>query len=245
MHRQGKTDDKIFPTAYHIKVALRDSNAIWLSSGNWQSSNQPDIDPFGANATLPNLQQIYNREWHVVIESLELATVFERFISWDMEQAEPLNVQPDRVARPDLLVPDQVVEELAKIPTFFKPKSISLGADEKIQPLLTPENYADHVISLIEQATATLRFQNQYIKVSADPTKNPPQFVGLLDALRGRIGAGVDVRIILRDIGNPRAMLEALQAYGIDPVKYVKLQPACHNKGIIVDDRLVCLGSHN
>jgi hypothetical protein len=53
------------------------------------------------------------------------------------------------------------------------------------------------------------------------------------------------VRIILRDIGNPRAMLEALQAYGIDPVKYVKLQPACHNKGIIVDDRLVCLGSHN
>jgi hypothetical protein len=107
VHRQGKTDDGIFPTAYHIKVALRDANAIWLSSGNWQSSNQPDIDPFGANATLPNLQQIYNREWHVVIESSALATVFERFLSWDMEQAEPLNVQPDRVERPDLLVPDR------------------------------------------------------------------------------------------------------------------------------------------
>jgi len=245
VHRQGKTEAGIFPTAYHIKVASRDANAIWLSSGNWQSSNQPDIDPFGANATLPNLQQIYNREWHVVIENAALASVFERFISWDMEQAAPLNVQPDRVERPDVLVPDQVAEELAKAPTFFKPKSISLGAEEQVQPLLTPDNYAEHVISLIEQATETLRFQNQYIKVSADPAKNPPQFVGLLDALRGRIEAGVDVRIILRDIGNPRAMLEALQAYGIDPVKYVKLQSACHNKGIIVDDRLVCLGSHN
>ena len=35
----------IFPTAYHIKVAVRDSSAMWLSSGNWNNSNQPDIDP--------------------------------------------------------------------------------------------------------------------------------------------------------------------------------------------------------
>jgi len=33
-----------FASAYHIKVAVRDRKAFWLSSGNWQSSNQPDID---------------------------------------------------------------------------------------------------------------------------------------------------------------------------------------------------------
>src|SRR5258708_10514302 len=32
-------------TFYHIKVAVRDGNAFWLSSGNWQSSNQPEADP--------------------------------------------------------------------------------------------------------------------------------------------------------------------------------------------------------
>ena len=26
---------KIFPSAYHIKVAVRDSDTFWLSSGNW------------------------------------------------------------------------------------------------------------------------------------------------------------------------------------------------------------------
>ena len=35
----------IYPSAYHIKVAVRDSEAFWLSSGNWNSTNQPDIDP--------------------------------------------------------------------------------------------------------------------------------------------------------------------------------------------------------
>jgi len=32
-------------SSYHIKVAVRDDEAAWLSSGNWQSSNQPPADP--------------------------------------------------------------------------------------------------------------------------------------------------------------------------------------------------------
>ena len=35
----------IFPTAYHIKVAVRDSMEFWLSSGNWNNSNQPEDAP--------------------------------------------------------------------------------------------------------------------------------------------------------------------------------------------------------
>ena len=34
-----------FASAYHEKVAVRDSKAFWLSSGNWSSRSQPDIDP--------------------------------------------------------------------------------------------------------------------------------------------------------------------------------------------------------
>src|SRR5262249_15882443 len=38
--------DGLWASAYHIKVAVRDGKAVWLSSGNWQSSNQPDVHPF-------------------------------------------------------------------------------------------------------------------------------------------------------------------------------------------------------
>ena len=40
----------LLASAYHIKVAVRDGAAIWLSSGNWQSSNQPDVHPFVARS---------------------------------------------------------------------------------------------------------------------------------------------------------------------------------------------------
>ncbi len=40
--------DGLWASAYHIKVAVRDGNAAWVSSGNWQSSNQPNVHPFQA-----------------------------------------------------------------------------------------------------------------------------------------------------------------------------------------------------
>jgi len=241
--RSGKTDAGIFPTAYHIKVAVRDSGGIWLSSGNWQSSNQPNLDPLNGDANLPGLQRIYNREWHVVTENEALATTYEKFIKWDISQAEPLNVDSSHEARPDLLVAQAAFAQAAQAPQFFAPKTITLEDGEQVMPLLTPDNYAENVIPLIAGAKRSIRFQNQYINIGKEGA-NPPKFVALLNALKDRIDAGLDVKIILRDIGNPRAMLEALQSYGID-TSNVRLQSACHNKGIVVDDAIVCLGSHN
>ena len=43
--------NRIFGSSYHIKVAVRNSESFWLSSGNWQSSNQPDIDPIADKGT--------------------------------------------------------------------------------------------------------------------------------------------------------------------------------------------------
>src|SRR5262249_21458807 len=34
----------LYPNAYHIKVAVQDGKKFWISSGNWQNSNQPDED---------------------------------------------------------------------------------------------------------------------------------------------------------------------------------------------------------
>jgi hypothetical protein len=66
----------IFPTAYHIKVAVRDSTAVWLSSGNWNNSNQPDIDPV-VNPADATAARVSDRDWHVVIRDAGLAATFE------------------------------------------------------------------------------------------------------------------------------------------------------------------------
>lgn len=54
----------MFPYAYHIKVIVRDNTAFWLSSGNLNNSNQPDL------ASPP---QTEDRDWHVIIEDPTLA----------------------------------------------------------------------------------------------------------------------------------------------------------------------------
>jgi len=207
------------------------------------SSNQPDIDPLGPDRGLSNVHTMYNREWHVIVQEQTLAQTYEDFIKYDEKQAKPHNVGPQTAIRPDLFVPEELLAQAAA-DKYFAPRDINIGAGEVVQPLLTPDNYADNVLPLITSAKRTLYFQNQYIKISDDETKNPPKFAALVDALREKIDGGVDVRIILRDIGDTRPMLEALKTNGFD-MSHVRLQKSCHNKGIIVDGEVVLLGSHN
>src|SRR6202012_6074872 len=76
----------VYPTAYHIKVAVRDRAAFWLSSGNWNNSNQPDIDPAANPADAPAARH-GDRDWHVVVEQPQLAGVFEDYIKHDLTVA--------------------------------------------------------------------------------------------------------------------------------------------------------------
>jgi len=68
----------MFPYAYHIKVVVRDRSAVWLSSGNFNNTNQPDL-----SAPPPK----EDRDWHVIIENEQLAQTFEAFLTQDFESA--------------------------------------------------------------------------------------------------------------------------------------------------------------
>ena len=74
----------LFEYSYHIKVAVRDGKEFWLSSGNWQSSNQPPSD---ASGTPTEQWKAYNREWHAVVKNQELAQTFQRHIAQDLVEA--------------------------------------------------------------------------------------------------------------------------------------------------------------
>ncbi len=246
-----KNPDGLFASAYHIKVAVRDSSAVWLSSGNWQSSNQPDVHPFAENPEdLPaGFQRKYNRDYHAIIKNDTLASIYEFYIKRDFEQAAAqadqtvIFAQPDNLApEPDLFVPIERDEpaEFAKPQQLFPP--LQLKRKVSVQPLLTPDNYAENALKLIKSAEKSVWFQNQYINFRGTDD-DFTEFKLLIGALKDKIDKRLDVRIICRDMMKQES-LDVLIALDF-PKEVFRFQPACHNKTIIVDGKVVMFGSHN
>jgi hypothetical protein len=238
-----KVTAAIFPSAYHIKVAVRDSKAFWLSSGNWNNSNQPDIDPINDPAGARSQLLKSDRDWHVIVQHEKLSKLFEAYLLNDLDvaskhQASSAAAQASLDAFADLAQPEVAAQ--SRIPRqFFAPKTIS--AKMRIQPVLTPDNYAAVVLRLINSATRSLYMQIPYITPTDKPESNVLN--GLIEAIARKIRAGVDVRLILSGFAKPAA-LELLQAAGID-ASLIKIQTNLHNKGIIVDSSVVAIGSQN
>src|SRR5579859_2035750 len=241
---------KTVATAYHIKVAVRDDRVVWLSSGNWQSSNQPDIDFLSDDADR-SLIPGYNREWHVVVENATLAKRLQCFLDFDFKTASA----PEEAAMllalqvlPDLLVPEDAFfeEERAAIELeVFAPQKFVFTQAKPltIQPILTPDNYLNIVLDLLREKPAQrLYFQNQ----SLNPVKDPsPQFAEMMRLLAAYSNnRDLDVRLIFRNIGPMRKKLESLKAAGFNMAR-VRMQSGCHTKGIVIDSETVMLGSHN
>jgi hypothetical protein len=239
-----------FASAYHIKVAVRDTETIWLSSGNWQSSNQPPVN-FLDPATDLKLMTRYNREWHAVIESPALADTFQRYLRGDFDTASSAPeaaLEAAVVAGPDLLLPvDEFLEaERAAVDLqVFRPERFVFSEQEPltVQPILTPDNYLDIVLDLLrEPPSKKLYFQNQSLNPVLSPTPRWAALVRLLAKYSN--DDSLDVRIIFRNIGPIRKKLESLQAAGFN-MERVRSQVGCHTKGIIIDSATLLLGSHN
>jgi hypothetical protein len=257
---------RLFPNAYHIKVASRDKEEFWLSSGNWKDSNQPDIDPAGEDSTLVGPLRKHNREWHVVIANKKLATMFQKYIEWDFREAERVPVEEGvEVALPDLFVPDAAfaAELERRIPVqYFDPLVVDRVLE--VRPLLTPDRdsrgrrmFLDTATKLIERATRKVYVQNQSFNLLEE---NVDEFEQIFGAIRDKQQAGLDVRIIFRDARefsrengtNQQKLLERLKDFGFD-MDSIRVQMRLHTKAIIIDPRdsdhqdsgEVLFGSHN
>jgi hypothetical protein len=235
--------DGLWASAYHIKVAVRDGSAMWLSSGNWQSTNQPDVHPFEPSGKVPpGFQRKYNRDYHAIIVNDRLASIYEQYIKRDHDLSAAQAGDAQSFALPDLFVPEEEEEPeaFAAPPRFFQP--LRLNRKVSVQPLLTPDNYAEHALALIRSAKESVWFQNQYINFRGTD-EDFPEFKLLVTALKDQIDAGREVRIICRDLMKQES-LDILVALGFPPQTF-RFQPACHNKCVIVDKSVVMFGSHN
>ena len=232
----------IYPTSYHIKVAVRDSKVFWLSSGNWNNSNQPDITP----ATTPadaEAARHDDRDWHVIVEHPGLAATFEKYLINDLTIAGQHNTAP--VGTPTPLPPP--VPGQNRTPAFgqFFPIKTITGRIT-VKPLLTPDPgvYAKAVLDLINKAKTSLYLQFQYITLPSKPDPAAAPFLKLVHAVIARQLAGVEVKLIMSEY-ETAGYLEQLQALGLDVVNSVKIQNNVHNKGIVADGSSVLISSQN
>jgi phosphatidylserine/phosphatidylglycerophosphate/cardiolipin synthase-like enzyme len=216
------------------------------------------MDPAGDNSNLIGPLRKHNREWHAILENDKLATMFQRYIEWDFQEARRVPVEEVVTpAPPDLFVPDEAFAEAAEAPlraAYFDP--LELDRELDVQPLLTPDRdsrgrraFITAAVDMLRRAQRSVFVQNQSFNLLSE---NVDEFEEFFTVLREKQRAGLDVRVVFRD---PREfgasggaklqkMLETIKDFGID-TDQIKVQSRCHTKGIIVDDQEVLLGSHN
>lgn len=242
----------IFPSAYHIKAIVRDGAAVWLSSGNLDDSNLPD-------PAHPPLTQ--DRDWHVIVEDAGLAALFGAYLRNDFDVASA----HQQGASAGL--PRAVREARRKLAEQTDPPRPPASADQRaaavvapatfagvaltVTPLLTPDRqtgsasgeYLDRIVALVASAQRSLYIQMQYVETPAEDAASG--FKSLLAAVLERIKSGIDVRIIeSQQYGE--AWAEKMKSMpDVDLTPAIRLQPDVHNKGIVVDSRIVVVSSQN
>ncbi|WP_185732376.1 phospholipase D-like domain-containing protein [Burkholderia sp. Bp8963] len=237
----------IYPNAYHIKVAVREDDTFWLSSGNWNNSNQPEID-LSDPASARKIAAVSDRDWHVIAASPKLAETFRAFLQHDFDIAREniaelaAQAAGARAAMEQVLQQGVPVEMFAagKAPQqFFTPRTLTDTI--RIQPLLTPDNYSEHVEALIASAKRSFYMQTQYIHPSGHP--DDEKHDALIAAVKDLIDRGLDVRLITSEYQTD-AWVDKLVQAGI-PSSVLRRQANVHNKGIVVDGDKVMVSSQN
>jgi PLD-like domain len=247
--------EQTFDTDYHIKLAVRDGAAFWLSSGSWQSSNQPPLDPLGADAGSERLKDC-NREWHVIVEHRDLTGSLQRFLEADLTTAQRVGHPTDAIPVDRLnlrSLPDVFVSDIARgaiYNRFFDAKDFEFEASSalRVVPLLTPDNFVEAITQEIARARHKLYVQNQSLTFLQKQTDQDPRYTEFARILAEKSHSVDDFRLILRDpeefFGSRAAALSTYHDKGFNTAR-IRFQANCHNKGVLIDDEVLLLGSHN
>jgi phosphatidylserine/phosphatidylglycerophosphate/cardiolipin synthase-like enzyme len=237
----------MFPSAYHIKVIVQDGNTFWLSSGNLNNSNEPYL------SRPPHTE---DRDWHVIIANEDLAKTFTSYLNYDYKSA-----AAGRLPNPDEI--EKAIEDAhakkqthanpppaAPAPPLKNPVAVQTfsNVNVAITPLLTPDKlpngkpqYLTNIINLIKSAQKSVYIQLQYIESSKGDGNYYEQ---LLQAIADKVAEGKDVKLIeSADYGMKWA--EKMKAEGVDLTANIGLQHNVHNKGFVIDSKIVVVSSMN
>ena len=216
----------------HSKVAVRDSDSVWMSSGNWKSSSVPAPGVRG------------NVEWSVIIENTELAHLVDQQFNLDIHWSELMSLN-DYDAY-----------------TFVAPDSIGGGGVQSTiqasvsgELITCPENCVHKISEFIRSAESEVLLSQQTLDVDWSygwGDENP-----IIEALHDVATDGVSVHLIINGAYLDDDDQEVVDLFnevwngtqGLDTSAIVMSEDdevsKLHNKGIIVDGESVLVSSIN
>ena len=228
------------PYSYiHSKVAVRDTESVWISSGNWKDTSLP---PDGVG----------NREWSVIVNSNSFAELVLSRLSWD-ENENHLHISPHSSNHAPTF--DWEMEDSTG-GSFQEPITQSYSGSFEMQLMTCPDDCVDGIIEMIESADSTIELSLQYLDLDwywgfGD---NP-----IIEAIYEAAQRGVQVRLLLNgfyaDIDDE--IRDAVNLFntnwnateGLDVtarlMAWSDTITKLHNKGAIIDGESVLIGSMN
>lgn len=250
-----KAEDWIYPTAYHIKVVVRDGDSFWLSSGNFNVSNQPNL---AVNDPKRGSLAKADRDWHLIVTDAAMAQLFEAFIQNDFRVAAPYQSDGNEAVHEKIRAAETKYAKAQSQSTQIRnppksanysrfPHKVFTNVPVTVQPLLTPDPgqhttlYVDKVLALINSAERSVYMQTQYVHPSDKPEDK--DFTALVEAMAAAHKKGLDVRLITSQYENTPQWVEKMKEYDLDQVLHI--QERVHNKGIVVDSKVVMVSSQN
>ncbi len=247
LHDAGATvlwmeDPSVISSPYtyiHSKVAVRDSESVWISSGNWKDTSLP---PDG----------IGNREWSVIVNSNSFAELVLSRLSWD-ENENHLHISPHSSNHAPTF--DWVMDDLTG-GSFQAPTAQSYSGPFEMQLMTCPDDCVDGIIEMIDSADSTIELSLQYLDLDwywgfGD---NP-----IIEAIYQAAQRGVQVRLLLNGFyaNSDDEIRDAVNLFntnwnateGLDVtarlMAWSDTITKLHNKGAIIDGESVLVGSMN
>ena len=172
-----------------------------------------------------------NREWIVVIKDPNVVNYFLDVFSYDFSIATPYDETTDGTGKASTTYTS--LKEDTNAQTFVE--------SAKVKPVLSPDTSEQLIRALIKSANETLEVQEPYIRKYWDVNISP-----LVEDLIDAAQRGVQVRVILGDNGTKNfETAQYLIQYGIAVAVYEPTGGDMHNKGMIVDGKIVLICSIN
>ena len=226
-------------TYIHSKVAVRDTESVWISSGNWKDTSLP---PDG----------IGNREWSVIVNSISFAELVMSRLSWD-ENENHLHISPHSSNHAP--TSDWVMDETSGV-SLQAPTTQPYSGPLEMQLMTCPDDCVDGIIEMIDAADSTIELSLQYLDLDwywgfGD---NP-----IIEAIYQAAQRGVQVRLLLNGFyaDSDDEIRDAVNLFntnwnateGLDTtarlMAYSDSITKLHNKGAIIDGESVLVGSMN
>ena len=215
----------------HSKVAVVDSEQVWIGSGNWKQSSMP-------------ASGMGNRDWGVIVESTDLASIVLERMEFD-EDASQLHVEDATYSQPDA--------GSYEGPVLYSPNPGALAITGPLtgELLTCPDDCMQGLSDLIDSADSEILLSLQYFEMDWywGWQENP-----LLDSLEDAAARGVSIRLAINQHyvnENPgiREAVNELNNWDGDVEAILMSEnetvTKLHNKGVIIDGESVLISSIN